>query len=66
MTLLQSGVDIATIALWLGHANTQATQVYLHADLQAKEQALARTAPTAQARKRYQPSDSLLAYLENL
>lgn len=66
MNLLQSGVDIATIALWLGHANTQATQIYLHADMQLKEQALARTAPQPQARHRYQPTDSLLAYLESL
>ena len=66
MGLLQSGVDIATIALWLGHANPQATQIYLHADMALKERALARTAPNAPARRRYQPSDSLLAYLESL
>jgi integrase/recombinase XerD len=66
MNLLWAGVDIATIALWLGHANTQATQIYLHADLQLKEAALARTAPRPQDRRRYQPTDSLLAYLESL
>lgn len=49
-----------------GHASTKATQVYLHADLQLKERALARTAPTPQARIHYQPADSLLAYLEAL
>ena len=66
MNLLQCGVDIATIALWLGHANTQATQVYLHADMKLKEKALALIAPTPQARSRYKPPDSLLAYLESL
>lgn len=66
MNLLQSGIDVATIALWLGHASTHATQAYLHADLQMKEQALSRTAPTPQGRNRYKPPDSLLAYLENL
>lgn len=66
MNLLQSGVDIATIALWLGHSSTQATQIYLHADLRLKEQALALTAPNPAARARYKPSDSLLAYLESL
>ena len=30
MNLLQSGVDLATIALWLGHATTKATAVYLN------------------------------------
>jgi integrase/recombinase XerD len=66
MNLLQSGVDIATIALWLGHANIQATQVYLHADMRLKEKALALIAPTPQARSRYKPPDRLLAYLESL
>jgi integrase/recombinase XerD len=66
MNMLQAGIDIATIALWLGHASTKATQVYLHADLALKEHALARTAPTPIARKRYRPPDSLLAFLETL
>jgi site-specific recombinase XerD len=43
MNLLQAGVDTSTIALWLGHAGTKATQIYLHADLALKEAALART-----------------------
>jgi integrase/recombinase XerD len=66
MNLLQSGTDIATIALWLGHSSTKATQIYLHADLTLKEQALARTAPTTTARRRYRPPDKLLAFLESL
>ncbi|MDQ6782078.1 MAG: site-specific integrase [Actinomycetota bacterium] len=66
MNLLHVGVDIATIALWLGHASTKTTQMYLHADLQIKQRALARTAPTPQARARYKPTDNLLAYLESL
>ena len=49
MNLLQSGTDVATIALWLGHASVKSTDVYLHADLTLKEQALARTAPTPAA-----------------
>jgi integrase len=66
MTLLQAGVDTSTIALWLGHAGTKATQVYLHADLALKEAALARTSPPAARRVRYQPPDHLLAFLEGL
>lgn len=66
MALLHAGVDTSTIALWLGHATTQATNVYLHADLKLKEQALARTTPSSQETGRYQPGDSLLAFLENL
>ena len=66
MTLLHAGVDTSTIALWLGHANTKATDVYLHADMALKEKALARTAPRVQDTRRYRPTDSLLAFLENL
>jgi site-specific recombinase XerD len=66
MALLSAGVDTSTIALWLGHASTKATDVYLHADLAMKERALARTTPHHVRSKRYRPSDSLLAFLENL
>ncbi len=66
MNLLRAGVDTSTIALWLGHAGTKATQVYLHADLALKEAALARTSPPAARRVRYQPPDHLLAFLEGL
>lgn len=66
MALLHAGVDTSTIALWLGHASTKATDVYLHADLALKEKALARTTPHDQNTKRYRPPDTLLAFLENL
>jgi site-specific recombinase XerD len=66
MALLHAGVDTSTIALWLGHASTKATDVYLHADLTLKEKALARTTPHGQDTKRYRPPDTLLAFLENL
>ena len=66
MNLLQSGVDVSVIALWLGHENIQTTQIYLHADLALKERALARTAPTNTIAGRYRPSDPLLAFLEAL
>jgi integrase/recombinase XerD len=66
VNLLRGGVDIATIALWLGHADIRATQTYLHADLALKERALARTKPPHTAPGRYLPSDTLLAFLEQL
>jgi len=66
MALLHAGVDTSTIALWLGHASTKATDVYLHADLATKEKALARKAPPEVGTRRYRPSDSLLAFLESL
>jgi site-specific recombinase XerD len=66
MNLLQAGVDIATIALWLGHAGLKSTAVYTHADLAMKQRALDRTAPTTLARGRFRPSDELLEFLHSL
>jgi Phage integrase family len=37
MALLQSGVDLAVIALWLGHESIETTNRYLQADLSIKE-----------------------------
>lgn len=66
MRLLQAGVEISVIALWLGHEQTETTQIYLHADLTIKERALARTTPPGAKPGRYRPPDPLLAFLENL
>ncbi|MFX4295644.1 hypothetical protein ACOK01_01245 [Pseudosulfitobacter pseudonitzschiae] len=43
MQLLQSGVDRTIIALWLGHESVETTQVYIHADIELKERAMALT-----------------------
>jgi integrase/recombinase XerD len=66
MRLLHAGVDTSVIALWLGHVSVDTTQIYLHADLSLKEQALARTRPPNSHPGRYQPHDSLIAWLERL
>jgi site-specific recombinase XerD len=66
MELLGHGVDRAVIALWLGHESVETTQMYLHADMRLKEQALARMTPVAIAPGRYRPGDQLLAFLESL
>jgi integrase/recombinase XerD len=66
MRLLHAGVDTSVIALWLGHVSVETTQIYLHADLELKEKALARTRPPNGRTGRYQPPDSLLAWLEGL
>lgn len=61
--LLQAGVSLPTIALWLGHEQLETTNIYLHADLTIKEKALARVAPLAAKPRRYRPMDPLLAFL---
>jgi len=66
MQLLQNGVDQTVIALWLGHESVETTQIYLHANLKLKEEALARMAAPDAAPGRYRPDDTLLAFLEAL
>ena len=66
MQLLQHGVDRSVIALWLGHESWETTQVYVHANLEMKEKALAKTTPINVKPGRYQPDDQLLAFLKSL
>jgi integrase len=66
MELLQAGVDRSVIALWLGHERPDTTQIYLHANLALKEQALAKTTPSKVRPGRYRPDDELLSFLKNL
>jgi len=66
MSLLQGGVDHATIALWLGHESVETTYIYLHADLALKERAMAKTTPSDIPVQRYRPEDSLLEFLNSL
>ena len=66
MEPLQNGVDRSVIALWLGHESVETTQMYLHADMRLKEQALSRTLPLGTRPGRFRPGDKLLAFLESL
>jgi len=66
MALLRRGIDLTVIALWLGHESTETTEVYLHADMQLKERALAHADPSGIVPDRYRPPDRLLAFLEGL
>jgi site-specific recombinase XerD len=66
MQLLHAAVDIAVIALWLGHEQAETTQIYLHADMTIKQRALDRTTPPNTRPGRYQPSDLLMAFLDTL
>jgi len=67
MRLLESGTDVTVIALWLGHEQPSTTaRIYLHADMTVKERAIARVRPPGTTPGRYQPSDTLLAFLDAL
>lgn len=66
MHLLQSGTDLAGIALWLGHESPATTHQYLEADLAAKQAVLQRLTGPSPETAQFQPGDQLLAFLEGL
>jgi len=66
MHLLQSGVDITVIAMWLGHEDTATTHQYIEADLEIKESALKRLDAPSSKPVRFKANDRLLAFLEAL
>ena len=66
MHLLQSGVDITVIALWLGHESPATTHMYLEADLSMKERTLDRLQPIGASPGRYRPPDQLMQFLQSL
>jgi site-specific recombinase XerD len=66
MALLESGVDLAVIALWLGHESIETTNVYLHSNLAMKERALGKLTPVEAAFHRFKADDPLMAFLESL
>lgn len=66
MHMLQSGVDITVIALWLGHNSPATTHMYVEANVAMKERALnTLRAPTVKA-SRFRATDRVLAFLEGL
>lgn len=66
MHLLQAGVDMASIALWLGHESLETTHIYVQTDLMVKEQALAKLNPVKGTMTRFKADDPLLAFLSSL
>ena len=49
------------------HESIETTQVYLHADITMKENAVTRTTPTGTPPGRYKPpDDDLMTFLQNL
>ena len=67
MRLRAKGVPLEVIALILGHEDIATTYAfYLHADLQAAEQAFSLVAPPKTKPGRYRAPDPLLRFLEGL
>jgi site-specific recombinase XerD len=66
MHLLQSGVDLSVIAMWLGHETTQTTHQYLDADLESKKRALACLNPPRVRRPPRSRADDIVQFLKGL
>src|SRR5690606_11500549 len=66
MHLLQSGVDLSVIAMWLGHETTQTTHQYLDADLESKKRALACLDQPRLSKATQTRSDGIVTFLKGL
>lgn len=66
MHLLQSGIDITVIALWLGHESPSTTHQYVEADLALKERALKALQPPRTRSLRYRAPPKIMAFLDQL
>ena len=66
MHLLQAGIDISVIAMWLGHESPTTTHLYVEADLEMKRRAIESVRPASAGATRYKVPDRLLAFLDAL
>ena len=66
--LLKSGVDLSTIAHWLGHTSINTTHKYVTIDLAAKRAAIAKAEPVTKSKRlpRWRTDNDLLTWLESL
>jgi len=67
--LLRSGVDLSTIAHWLGHVSVNTTNKYLSIDLEAKRDALAKAKPFLKKNRssgKWRKNRDLIAWLKAL
>jgi len=66
LNLLQSGVDITTIAIWLGHESILTTHKYMVADMEMKKRTLEKIQEPDVNSFQFQPDDATLAFLDAL
>jgi integrase/recombinase XerD len=66
MHLLQSGVEMTVIALWLGHESTETTHQYIEVDLAMKQRALAALDELPATKEGFQATGELLKFLDGL
>lgn len=66
LNLLQSGVDISTIAIWLGHESILTTHKYMAADMEMKRRTLEKLQEPGENPLQFKPDDTMLAFLDSL
>jgi site-specific recombinase XerD len=67
--LLKSGVDLSTIASWLGHVSVNTTNKYATMDLEMKREAIAKAKPLVDEiglKPSWKENPDILAWLESL
>jgi integrase/recombinase XerD len=64
--MLQAGVDLTVIALWLGHESPATNHMYVEADLAMKERALSAVQAPQLKQLRFQPTGPILQFLASL
>ena len=64
LMILQATGDLRKVALWLGHADIQTTEMYLRVDPTEKLDALAATIPLTLRPGRFKAPDALIAMLK--
>lgn len=66
MNLLISGVDISTIAIWLGHSSIETTHKYMVADIELKRKAMEKAGSAGNGSYKYKPSANIISFLNSL
>jgi site-specific recombinase XerD len=66
LRMLQSGVDISTIAIWLGHESIITTHKYMEADMEMKRKTLEKMNEPGHSTYHFVPKNSVLVFLDSL
>lgn len=66
MHMHDAGVELASLAMWLGHESIETTNIYLSTSMERKEKTLAKLKPRDTKGFRFKADDDLLAYLTAL
>ena len=63
---IDMGVDISTIAIWLGHSSIETTHKYMIADMELKRKAMEKVGSAGNSSYKYKPSADIMNFLNSL